>query len=211
MRKDKGGTYERLSKEDLKKLKNDESMSIEGQRMINNSFCKFNDIDIVKDYVDDGFSGSNFDRPAFQQMIEDIEKGIINCVITKDLSRLGRELYQTGSYIEDYFNEMGVRYIAINDGYDSFKENDGSISMKLTFNDYTLRDTSRKVKSSLRARKENGLYIGSIPKYGYIKDPLDHHHLIPDPVASIIVKRIYEMALQGNSCYAISIYLTDNN
>lgn len=209
MRKDKAGTYERLSKEDFNKIKSDESMSIEGQRMIIESFCKFNDIDIVKDYVDDGYSGSNFDRPAFKQMIEDIESGVINCVITKDFSRLGRELYQTGIYIEEYFNDNGVRYIAINDGYDSFRSDDSSISMKLTYNDYMLRDTSRKVKSSLTARRKKGLYIGSIAKYGYVKDPADHHHLIPDPEAAIIIKRIFKMALNNNSCYEIARQLTD--
>lgn len=209
MKNNKAAIYERLSKEDFNKLKSDESMSIEGQRMINTSFCKFNKIEIVKDYVDDGYSGSNFDRPAFREMIRDIENGLIDCVITKDFSRLGRELYQTGTYIEDYFNEKRVRYIAINDGYDSSKETDGFISMKLTFNDYTLRDTSRKVKSSLTARKQNGQYIGSIPKYGYLKDPNDHHHLIPDPVASLVVKRIYNMALNGNGCCKIARQLSD--
>lgn len=210
MRQTKGGTYERLSKEDLTRLKTDESMSITGQRMINNSFCKFNNIDIVKDYVDDGYSGSNFDRPGFKEMIEDIENGLINCVITKDLSRLGRELYQTGRYIEDYFIDKGIRYIAINDGYDSWNNDNNDISMKLTFNDYSLRDTSKKVRTALTVRKQNGLYIGSFAKYGYKKDPADHHHLIIDTSVSEVVKRIYNMALQGNSCYKIAQALTDD-
>ena len=189
-------------------MQKDESMSIEGQRMINKSFCNFNDIEIVSDYVDDGYSGANFDRPGFQKMINDIENGTINCVVTKDFSRLGRELYETGKYIEDYFSEKNIRYIAINDKYDSSKGEDTMISMKLTFNDYFLRDTSRKVKTSLRARMENGLYIGNIPKYGYIKDPEDHHHLLVDPVASIVVKRIFDMAVHGNSTRKIAHTLT---
>lgn len=209
MRKEKCGIYLRLSKEDSKNLLNDESVSIKGQRMIITSFCSFNNIDIACEYVDDGYSGSNFDRPGFKKMIKDIESGKINLVITKDLSRLGRELYKTGSYIEDYFNDKNVRYIAINDGYDSFKENDGSISMKLAYNDYVLRDTSRKVRSSLTARRKNGQYIGSIAKYGYIKDPKDHHHLIKDTTAAIIVKKIFDMALQGNTCYKIASILTE--
>ena len=117
-------------------------MSIEGQRMINKSFCNFNDIEIVSDYVDDGYSGANFDRPGFQKMINDIENGTINCVVTKDFSRLGRELYETGKYIEDYFSEKNIRYIAINDKYDSSKGEDTMISMKLTFNDYFLHKRS---------------------------------------------------------------------
>ncbi len=202
------GSYERLSKEDLKKFRTDESMSIEGQRLIINSYCQYNKLKIVEDYVDDGYSGGNYDRPSFKKMIQDIELGKINCVITKDLSRLGRELYKTGEFIEDYFIDKKVRYIAINDNYDSLKGDDGSISMKLTFNDYTLRDTSRKVKSSLDAKRKAGQYIGSFAKYGYQKDPNDKHHLIIDSVASIVVKRIFDMALNGNSPYYIADTLT---
>ena len=199
--------YLRLSKEDLKKLKIDESMSIESQRMIIESFCKFNDLELVKEYVDDGYTGSDFDRPAFKEMIEDIESGKINCVITKDLSRLGRELYQTGTYIEDYFMDKNIRYIAINDGYDSLV-GDSSLPMKLTYNDYSLRDTSKKVRSSFKAKQMNGHYIGSFAKYGLKKDPKDSHQLIIDPVASMVVKRIFDMALQGNKCNKIASILT---
>ena len=138
MRKYKCGDYLRLSKEDL--LKKDESTSIESQRMIIESFCKYHNLELVSEYVDDGFSGGNFERPGFKKMIEDIESGKIDCILTKDFSRLGRELYQTGSFIEEYFNEKGIRYISINDGYDSLN-GDSTISMKLTFNDFTLRDT----------------------------------------------------------------------
>lgn len=199
--------YLRLSKEDLKKLKMDESMSIESQRMIIESFCKFNDLELIKEYVDDGYTGSDFDRPAFKEMLKDIESGKINCVITKDFSRLGRELYQTGTYIEDYFMDKNVRYIAINDGYDSLV-GDSTIPMKLTFNDYTLRDTSKKIKSAFKARQMNGYYIGSFAKYGLKKDPKDPHHLIIDPIASVVVKRIFDMALQGNKCNKIASTLT---
>ena len=206
MRKYKCGDYLRLSKEDL--MKKDESTSIESQRMIIESFCKYHNLELVAEYVDDGFSGGNFERPGFKKMIEDIEVGKIDCILTKDFSRLGRELYQTGSFIEDYFNDKGVRYIAINDGYDSL-EGDSMISMKLTYNDYTLRDTSAKVKSAFKVRQKNGKYIGSIPKYGYLKDPVDHNHLVIDPTASLIVKRIFNMALAGNSCYRIANVLTE--
>ena len=200
--------YLRLSKEDTRKLGTDESMSIESQRMIIESFCKYHNLDLVREYVDDGFSGGNFDRPGFKKMIEDIESGIVNCVITKDLSRLGRELYRTGIFIEEYFNEKDIRYIAINDGYDSVNSTDNSLSMRLTFNDYYIRDISKKVKSSLVAKQKRGDYIGSFPKYGFKKDPHNHNHLIIDPVASLIVKRIYNLTLNGLSPYEIADILT---
>ena len=151
MRKYKCGRYLRLSKED--ELKKDESSSIASQRMIIESFAKFQGLEVIKEYIDDGFSGGNFDRPGFKEMIKDIEDGVINCVITKDLSRLGRELYQTGRYIEEYFIDNNIRYIAINDGYDSLL-GDNMLSMRLTFNDFTLRDVSKKVKSSLTAKQK---------------------------------------------------------
>ena len=206
MRKYKCGRYLRLSKED--ELKKDESSSIASQRMIIESFAKFQGLEVIKEYIDDGFSGGNFDRPGFKEMIKDIENGVINCVITKDLSRLGRELYQTGRYIEEYFIDNNIRYIAINDGYDSLL-GDNMLSMRLTFNDFTLRDVSKKVKSSLTAKQKNGEYIGTYPKYGYLKDPANHHKLIIDPVASLVVKRMFEMARQGNSCYKIASVLTE--
>ena len=155
MGKYKCAGYYRLSKED--KLKKDESSSIESQRMIVESHCKYHKLDLIKEYVDDGYSGGNFNRPAFQEMIDDIETGKINCIITKDLSRLGREIYQTGELIEDYFNDKQVRYIAINDSFDSL-QGDPMVTYKLAHNDYTLRDTSKKVTSSLRSKQKNGNY-----------------------------------------------------
>ena len=125
-------SYLRLSKEDIRN--NDESSSISSQRMIIESFAKFNGFNIKKEYVDDGYSGGNFDRPGFQEMIKDIEAGLINCVITKDLSRLGREIYNTGSYIEQYFIEKNVRYISINDSYDS-TIGDSMLGIRLGVND----------------------------------------------------------------------------
>ena len=205
----KCASYERLSKEDLRKK--DESSSIESQRMIIQSFCKFNELEIIDDYVDDGYSGGNFDRPGFKRMIEDIESGKINCVITKDLSRLGRELYQTGTFVEDYFCDKKIRYIAINDGYDSNNDYNEGLSLKLTYNDYALRDTSRKVKTSFRAKQSKGEYLGTIARYGYVKDPEDNHHLIIDPIAAGYVKEMYLMALAGESTVSIANYLTSKN
>ena len=198
--------YFRLSKEDERS--NDESSSISSQRMIVESFAKFNGFQIVKEYVDDGYSGGNFDRPGFKQMIEDIEDGRVNCVITKDLSRLGREMYNTGTYIEEFFLEKNVRYIAINDSYDS-SVGDSMLGIRLGVNDLYLRDVSKKVTSSFKIKQENGEYIGSFPCYGYKKDPNNKHKLVIDPEAAEVVKKIYNYALQGYGLNTISNRLTE--
>lgn len=200
------GDYLRLSREDISR--NDESSSIQSQRMIIEKFAKHNHFNLVKEYVDDGYSGGNFDRPAFQQMIEDIEKGVINCVITKDLSRLGREMYKTGKYIEEYFLEHDVRYIAINDSYDS-NIGDSLLGLRLGVNDLYLRDVSKKVRSSFRVKQEKGEYIGSFPCYGYKKDPENKHKLVIDEEASKVVKMIYAFYLEGLGVTKICRRLTD--
>ena len=202
----KCANYLRLSKDDIGK--SDESSSISSQRMIISSFAKHNGLNLVKEYVDDGYSGGNFERPAFLEMIQDIENGIVNCVITKDLSRLGREMYGTGKYIEEFFLEHNVRYIAINDSYDSLI-GDSMLGLRLGVNDLYLRDVSKKVKSSFRVKQEKGEYIGSFPCYGYMKDPNDHHKLIIDPEASEVVKLIYSLALDGDGVCAIARKLTE--
>ncbi len=198
--------YLRLSKEDCGK--NDESSSIQSQRLIIEAFAKHNNLKIVEEYVDDGYSGGNFDRPSFARMIEDIESGKINCVITKDLSRLGREIYKTGNYIEEYFLEHDVRYIAINDSYDS-NIGDSMLGIRLGVNDLYLRDISKKVRSSFRVKQEKGEYIGSFPCYGYVKDLDDKHKLVIDPEASKIVKYIYQLFLDGFGVTRICRKLTD--
>lgn len=198
------GAYDRLSDADNR---NDESSSIQSQKIIIDSFAKFNNLKIYKHYVDDGYSGGNFDRPGFNEMLKDIEDGKINCVITKDLSRLGREMYKTGKYIEEYFLEHNIRYIAINDSYDS-NIGDEMLGIRLSVNDLYLRDVSKKVKTSLRAKQNRGDYIGSFPLYGYKKDPDDKHHLIIDEDVRDVVNLIYELALEGKSPKNIADTLT---
>lgn len=200
--------YLRLSKEDNK---TDESSSIVSQRMIIESFCRFNGFIIREEYVDDGYSGGNFNRPAFTRMITDIEQGKITCVITKDLSRLGREMYGTGGYIEDYFLEKGVRYIAINDSFDTENGDYSMLGIRLGVNDLYLRDVSKKVRSSIRIKQEAGEYIGSFPLYGYMKDPDDKHHLIIDWEVVPVIKLIYSLALEGYGMNTICHRLTDMN
>lgn len=198
------GAYNRLSDADNK---NDESSSIQSQKMIIESFAKFNNLEIVKHYVDDGYSGGNYERPGFQEMIKDIEVGKINCVITKDLSRLGRELYKTGKYIEEYFLEHGVRYIAINDSYDS-NIGDSMLGIRLSVNDLYLRDVSKKVKTSLRAKQSRGDYIGSFALYGYKKDQNNRHKLIIDEEVRGNIEYIYDMILEGKTISWIANKLT---
>lgn len=201
------GAYERLSKEDDRR---DESSSIESQKMIIESFAKFNNLKIVRHYSDDGFTGSNFNRPGFEELKRDIEDGLINCVIVKDLSRLGRELYETGSYIEEYFLSKQVRFIAINDGYDS-DVGDSMLGIRLSVNDLYLRDTSKKIRTTFDAKRKKGDYIGSFAKYGYMKDPDNPKHLIPDPQVCHVVVQIFEWLSEGIGTSTIAHRLTAMN
>ena len=201
----KCASYSRLSREDDRI---DESSSIITQKQIINSFAKFNNFNIVEEYTDDGYSGGNFDRPGFKKMIMDIEAGKINCVITKDLSRLGREIYKTGEYIEEYFLERGVRYIAINDGFDS-NIGDAMLGIRLGVNDLYLRDVSRKVSSAMKIKQEKGDYIGSFACFGYKKDTFNKNHIVPDEKSKEIVKEIFNMYDKGYTLCEIADYLSN--
>lgn len=203
----KVGLYIRLSREDGDDL---ESESISNQRSLIRGYLTANGIKPVNEYVDDGYSGGNFNRPAFKRLIADIEKGTINCVVTKDLSRLGRDYIDTGMYVERYFPEHNIRYIAINDDVDTFKETSGSDMMpfKLSMNDMYAKDISKKVRSSLIAKKKEGLFLGSTACYGYMKSPKDKHTLIPNPETAPIVKKIFELYISGYSSSEIADMLT---
>jgi DNA invertase Pin-like site-specific DNA recombinase len=192
------GSYLRLSKEDENKpyRRENESESITNQRSLIMNYIKDNGFTFVKEYVDDGYSGTTFeDRPAFQEMLNDIEKGKINAVITKDLSRLGRDYIQSGYYLEQYFPSKKVRYISILDNIDTFLDNANNdiAPFKSLFNDMTSKDTSKKIRSILRDKKRQGLFLGSEASYGYMKDPNDKHHLILNPKTAPIVRRIFDM------------------
>ena len=202
----KVGLYIRLSREDGDDL---ESESITNQRSLLNYYAQENNFYVYDEYVDDGFSGCNFDRPAFKRMIKDIENCNINCVITKDLSRLGRDFIETGRYIERYFPEHNVRYIAKNDDIDTLKNsNDDLMPFRLGINDMYARDISKKVRSALLIKKQKGEYCGSHAPYGYKKSPGDKHVLIPDPVYSKVVKRIFKLYISGTSSSKIAEILT---
>ncbi len=158
--------------------------------------------------ADDGFSGVSFERPAFQKMIEDIESGKINCVITKDLSRLGRNYLETGVYIEVYFPEHHVRYIAINDVVDTNEQESADFTpFRNIINELYAKDTSKKVKSAKRARVLGGMFVGSSAPYGYKKDPEDRHRLIIDERYAPTVRMIFSMAKDGMGILQIRNYI----
>lgn len=209
----KVGLYIRLSESDEDKSYESESESIINQRNLLMDYVKSHGFTLVDEYVDDGFTGTNFDRPSFKRMIQDIESGKINCVITKDLSRLGRDYIQCGYYVEQYFPQNKIRYISILDQVDTFEEtaNNDIAPFKALFNDMTSKDTSKKIRSILKNKKEQGKFIGSKPSYGYMRDPLDKGHLIPDSVTAPNVKKIFEMAYEGIGISDIVSYLNDNN
>ena len=192
----KAGRYGRLSREDGDKPESD---SIVNQLRLIEDYCsRHPELAVVDDYTDDGFTGTNFDRPGFQRMVKDIKAGKIDCVIVKDLSRFGRDYIDMGYYLERWFPAMGVRFIAINDGVDSLNgPYDMLLPLKNIFNAQYARDISAKVRSAFKAKQRRGEFVGAFASYGYLKDPVDHNHLIIDPVAASIVLRIFEMAAKG--------------
>ena len=192
--------YARLSRDDGDKLESD---SITNQRaLIRDFISKHPEIHVVSEKTDDGYSGVNFDRPAFQEMMEDIRSGKVNCVVVKDLSRFGRNYIEAGNYIERVFPFMGVRFIAINDSYDSLDRNQSDsliIPFKNLINDAYCKDISVKIRSQLEIKRKKGQFIGAFAVYGYLKDPEDHNRLIPDTYASEVVRAIYKWKLEGMS------------
>ena len=187
--------YCRLSLEDGK---DNESMSISNQKLLLKDYAEKNGMFNCEFYVDDGFTGRNFNRPAFQRMISDIEAGKIGCVITKDLSRLGRNYIESGSYMEVFFPKHNVRYIAITDNYDSLNKQEMDIApFKNILNDMYSRDISKKVLAGRMTRSRQGKFCGGQPPLGLMRDPDDNGHLIIDPETAPIIRRIFDLALDG--------------
>ena len=205
--------YVRLSKED--KIK-DESNSITNQKDIINSYIKNNDeFELTDLYIDDGYSGTTFDRPEFKRMIKDITEDKVNTIIVKDLSRFGRNHIEADNYIENFLPGYNVRIISINDNIDTLKLPKSNayieIPLKNLMNDCYARDISEKVKSTLKVKQQNGDFIGTFAPYGYLKNPNDRHRLIIDKDSSIIVRKIFDMILLGKSRKEIADFLNDNN
>lgn len=207
--------YVRLSKEDgdVASAAKAESNSISNQKNLIKDFLKDkDDIIVVSERVDDGYSGSNFERPGFQMMMDDIRRGTVDCVIVKDLSRFGREYIDSGKYIERLFPALGVRFIAVNDHIDSKEESsrdDIVVPFKNLMNDAYCRDISIKIRSHLEVKRRNGEYIGAFTPYGYKKDENDRSRLVPDLYAAGVVKDIFRMKLHGMSQTAIADCLNE--
>lgn len=209
----KVGMYLRLSQEDkIKKEK--ESNSIENQRsIIKNYIDKNDDLVFINEYVDDGFTGTSFNRPGFQKMLEDLKNSKIDTIIVKDLSRFGRNYIEVGKFLEETFPTMRVRFISIIDNIDSFKNPESSSSMLVNFrnliNDEYARDISRKIKSVYRVKQTKGEYIAARVSIGYMKDSNEKYKLIVDSGGAKIVKLIFELALDNKTPIMISDYLNE--
>lgn len=202
------GVYTRLSREDGD---NEASESIINQRNFIHDFIKSNDdLNFINEYVDDGYSGSNFDRPGWKKLLEDIKDKKVNTIITKDLSRMGRDYIMMGNYIEKIFPEENIRYIAINDDIDTLHETPGLdyLQFKLMFNDFFLKDTSKKIRKIMKSKKELGQYTGWKGIYGYKRNPNNKHKLIVDEEVRSVVKRMFYLFKQGYGTKTIADIFT---
>lgn len=204
--------YIRLSREDDDRT---ESLSIGNQRLLLTEYVnKHADLCLYDIYVDDGYTGTNFNRPAFQRMIRDIEKKNIQCVVVKDLSRLGRKMNKVSEYIDDYFPSKRVRFISVNDMvdrqyFDIDPGEDLMIDVKNMFNGFYPKDISKKVRSTFRAKQNKGQFIGAFASFGYVKAMDDHNRLEIDEYAAGIVKRIFKMYISGMGQNTIAKVLND--
>ena len=213
MKKYKTVLYVRVSKEDEKL---GESDSIINQKSMLVDFVNSKeDLHLVKIMIDDGYSGGNFERPSFKEMMELVKDRKINCIVVKDFSRFGRDFTEVSRYLEEIFPFMGVRFISLNDNYDSLKNKSGIENLAIPFknlvNDAYLRDTSIKIRSSLDIKRKKGDFIGSFASYGYLKDPNNKNKLIVDEVASKVVQDIFKYRLQGFNINKISEKLNKEN
>lgn len=207
--------YLRLSKEDgdVASGSKNESNSIANQKSLIMDYLQSRpEFRVVSIREDDGFSGTDFNRPAFQAMMEDIKKGVINCIIVKDLSRFGRNYIEVGRYLEKLFPMLGIRFIAVNDNYDSLEADtahDIVVPFKNLINDSYCRDLSVKIRSHLAIKRKNGEFIGAFACYGYLKDENNRNQLVVDTYAGQVVKDIFRMKINGMSQYRIADALNE--
>ena len=203
------GIYVRLSNDDER---TGESVSIENQKHLLQKYVKeqgWNEIDV---YCDDGYSGTNFNRPGVQRLIEDAKSGKINVIIVKDLSRFGRNYIEIGQFTDYLFPSIGCRFIALNNGIDTLNSSGNDMMGFLNlFNEFYSRDTSKKVKSVKKACAENGKYLGTYAPYGYRKDPDNKHHLLIDEDYAPIVRRIFNLRCEGKGFRAIACMLNEES
>jgi len=196
--------YCRISREDEM---TDVSSSIETQKAYLKRYANQNKYENIKFYIDDGHSGTNFDRPGFMELKKDIENQLVSTAITKDLSRLGRDYLTTGYYMEHYFPVNNVRYIAVNDQVDTEKEDNDFAPFRNIMNEWYARNISKKIRSAYKTKALNGEFTGPYSSYGYNKDSKDKHKLIIDKKQAEVVKLIYKLYLDGLTVYKISIVL----
>ena len=202
--------YIRLSKEDENE---GPSGSVTNQQSLLHAFVREHRLDVYDTYIDDGWSGTSFDRPGFQRMLRDIEAGRVNMVITKDLSRLGRDYIMTGHYMERYFPEKRVRYISLLDGVDTGIESSANdiTPFRAIMNDMYAKDISKKIKSVKHDKQRKGEFIGGKPMYGYRMHPTEKNRIVIDEDAAPVVRRIFAMALAGTSCRQIAARLNEES
>ncbi len=186
-----------------------DSVSIDTQRTILRKYAQDNGLHVVDEYVDDGWSGTNFDRPSFQRMMDDVDAGKINCIVTKDLSRFGREHIQMGHYLEFVFPQKQVRYIAIAENEDTEKGLSEFVPFKNLFNEWFAKDTSRKVKTALQTRFAQGERMCAYAPLGYIKHPEKKNALAVDEEYKWIIEKIFDLAVHGNGSGRITKILRD--
>ena len=198
--------YCRLSRDDGAE---GDSNSVANQKRLLQKYAKENSLGNTRFYVDDGYTGTNFNRPSFQKMIEDVEMGYVTAVIVKDMSRLGRDYLGVGYYTDTFFPEHNIRFIAVNDCVDSDDGENELAPFRNVMNEMYARDISRKVRSAHRIRGNSGEPLGQ-PPYGYRKDPLDKKHWIIDPEASQVVRDIFRMCLEGKGNDTIARILQEN-
>ena len=213
------GAYIRLSKEDLKKIKQgrDDSNSVVNQRGVLMAFYEQNieEFESIEFYIDDGHTGTDADREDFQRLLSDVMSGKINCVVVKDLSRFARNYSDAGSLIDNLFVQLNVRFISLGDDVDSYKRPDSVSDIKVpitnVINDNYCFQTSKKIRQVFDYKRRDGQYIGSFAPYGYVKAPEDKHKLVVDPDAAEVVKLIFSLFLKGTSKRAIALYLNKHD
>lgn len=206
--KNKVGIYLRLSREDEK---DKESGSIKNQRAILMDYIKEHHLNFIAEYVDDGISGTTFQRPGFKRLIEDVKKKKIDTVLTKDTSRLGRDHIEFGYYVEKFFPENNVRYIAVNDNIDTKNTENDMLLFKSAYNDMYVKDISKKIRTSLYIKKKQGEFVGAYAPYGYQKDIYDKHKLVIEETSANIVRRIFNLFVNHHSITTIADTLTKDN
>ena len=213
------GAYIRLSKEDLKKIKQgrDDSNSVVNQRGVLMAFYEQNieEFESIEFYIDDGHTGTDADREDFQRLLSDVMSGKINCVVVKDLSRFARNYSDAGGLIDNLFVQFNVRFISLGDDVDSYKRPDSVSDIKVpitnVINDNYCFQTSKKIRQVFDYKRRDGQYIGSFAPYGYVKAPEDKHKLVVDPDAAEVVKLIFSLYLKGTSKRAIALYLNEHD